>query len=168
MDLAARNPRVVERLRAAYEDWWAGLQPAFADYTRIVLGAEAGNPARLMAHDLHEKPCYSQQGVKSGDAADGFWAVEIAREGEYEFALRRWPEELDLPIRAAGPGKALDYSEARVQIGGLEASALVGEEDKAALVRLRLPAGAARLRATFLDSRGQENAAYYVHATRLE
>lgn len=50
-DIAAQYPEVKAELRAAYEAWWADLQPAFETTSRIHVGNPAENPSTLTAHD---------------------------------------------------------------------------------------------------------------------
>ena len=54
-----------------------------------------------MSHDIHGQVVWNHEQVKAGARADGFWAIEVARSGVYEFSLRRWPEEVNRPISSA-------------------------------------------------------------------
>jgi arylsulfatase B len=119
-DVATKHADAVRTLRRAYEDWWADVSQRFDEYCEIVIGSDKENPARLTSHDWHggAEPPWNQTHVLQGERANGFWAVEVAQAGEYEFALRRWPKELDQPINAAIPGgQAIQASTARLTIG---------------------------------------------------
>jgi len=79
------NPKVVEKLRQSYERWWADLSQGFDKYCEIVIGSDKQNPTRLMSHDWHcSNPAWSQSAVRRGGTSNGFWAVEIQRDGTYD------------------------------------------------------------------------------------
>jgi arylsulfatase A-like enzyme len=168
-DIAAELPEVVAQLRAAYEAWWEELLPSFADYCEIVVGSDAENPSRLGAHDWHDVfPPWNQTHILEGQVANGFWAVRVDREGEYEISLRRWPEEADAPIAGAVPGgTAIAAHTARLTIAGLDLQQPIPEGAEAATFRARLPAGDTRLKTWFLNDAGDDRGAYYVYVRRL-
>jgi arylsulfatase len=41
----------------------------------------------------------SRRGVEKS----GYWLLDVAKAGEYEFELRRWPKEIDRPLREGDP-----------------------------------------------------------------
>ncbi len=168
-DIADRRPQVVEKLRKAYEDWWADVSQRFDEYCEIIIGSDEQNPTRLMSHDWHSpKVPWNQGAVRSGMQANGFWAVEVARDGEYQFELRRWPKELDAPINEAiRGGKAINATEARLKIADADMTVPVPGDAHAVTFRLKLKAGKTRLQTWFTDDRGNSRGAYYVHAKRL-
>jgi hypothetical protein len=168
-DIADANPKVVEKLREFYEQWWADLSTGFDKYCEIVIGSDKQNPTRLMSHDWHSPdPAWSQEAVRSGSQANGFWAVEIDRDGTYEFELRRWPIELDVPINAAIPGaRAIAAASARLKVGDVDVSKPVSKADHAVTFRVKLKAGKTRLETWFADGEGTSRGAYYVYAKRL-
>ena len=94
-----------------YEDWWTELEPTFAAATPIVIGHPAAPQVTMTAHDwiTDAMPPWNQAAIraggrKRGKAAapfDGFWQIDVAAAGPYEFELRRWPAEADQPITAA-------------------------------------------------------------------
>ncbi|HOD81684.1 MAG: Arylsulfatase [Planctomycetes bacterium ADurb.Bin126] len=166
-DLAAKEPERVEKLRAEYEKWWEKTSTQFDEYCPIVLGSERENPSRLTCHDWHEAmPPWNQQMILRGPASNGFWAVEVERAGEYEISLRRWDEVLDLPIIAAGEGKAIKADKARLQIGPFDQTQDLTGDARAAVFKAKLPAGPAKLRTWFLGD-NQDRGAYYVYVRRL-
>ena len=181
-NVAAQNPQVVERLKADYDRWWKLTSQRSDEYVRIVLGSEAENPTRLTCHDWHgeggAEATWNQRAIRMGPAANGFWAVEVARAGEYRVELRRWPKEVDLPITAAyrdpkpnrekAPGKAISVVKARLKIGGIDESGAVESGDKAAVFNVRLPAGPAELQSWFYGPDGAERGAYFVYVERLK
>jgi len=168
-DIADRRPQVVEKLRKIYEDWWADISKRFDEYCETILGSDKQNPTRLMSHDWHSpKVPWNQGAVRSGMQANGFWAVEVARDGRYQFELRRWPEELDAPINEAIPGgKAITASEARLKIANADMTVPVSRDARAVTFEVRLKAGKTRLQTWFMDDRGNSRGAYYVYVKRL-
>ena len=154
-NIADQHPDVVKRLQAEYEKWWTGISARGGEYCNIILGSDQENPSRLTSHDWHTGGSmvpWNQGQVRAGAGGNGFWAVEIDRDGTYEFALRRWPEELDAPITAAiEGGRAIPVTRARIQVGGVEQSKAVSKTDTAAVFRLKLKAGATRLQTWFLN-----------------
>jgi len=167
-DVAVEHPEVVDRLLGEYDRWWAGVSERFGDASPIVLGSDDENPTQLTGFDWHTKTPWNQGHVRAGAQMNGFWAVEIAEEGEYEIALRRWPKEVDAPITSAAPGgKAVPATTARLRIGDLELTKPVGKEDRAIVLRTRLKPGKTTLQTWFVDEEsGQSRGAYYVYVTR--
>jgi arylsulfatase A-like enzyme len=168
-DIGDAHLKVVETLREAYEDWWADVSKRFNEYCEIIIGSDRQNPTRLMSHDWHgPKVPWSQHAVRNGTAADGFWAVEIERDGTYQFELRRWPEEVDAPINEAIPGgKAIDVTKARLKVADVDETQTVPTEARAVTFQVRLKAGKTQLQTWFMDDKGTSRGAYYVYAKRL-
>ncbi len=163
------HPEVVQKLRKAYEDWWADLSRRFDEYCEIVIGSDEANPCRLMSHDWHgSKPAWSQGSVRSGAKSNGFWAVEVAHGGMYEFSLRRWPIEVDAPITAAiANGKAISAATARLTIADVDMTQPIPEGAHEVSFRVQLKAGKTRLQTWFTDDEGASRGAYYVYVKRI-
>jgi hypothetical protein len=168
-DLGEEHSKVVEELRNAYEKWWADTSKRFDEYCEIIIGSEKENPSRLTCHDWHGPDVpWNQDAIRSAASGNGFWAVEVEREGEYEFSLRRWPEELDLPItKTIAGGKAIGATNARLKIGGIDISKPVLEHATSVVFRVGLKAGKTRLQTWFTDGKGASRGAYYVYVRRL-
>ena len=161
-DVASAHPAVVSELRAAYDAWWDELAEAFDEYTRIVLGSASENPSRLTAHDWHnpdsEVP-WHQDHVKQDPVLNGFWAVDVARSGTYEIALRQRPR---------GVQYAIDGVEARVTIGSADRSVAIPEGAEEVRLRVNLEAGPTRLRTWLVEADGTTRGAYYAYVERVE
>ncbi|MHC4570390.1 MAG: hypothetical protein ACYTE3_32150 [Planctomycetota bacterium] len=100
--------------------------------------------------------------------ADGFWAVEIDRDGTYEFALRRWPKEASAPINSAiKGGKAISVTRARIKIADVDQSKPVDRDAIEVVFRMKLKAGKTKLQTWFTDDDGASRGAYYVYARRI-
>ncbi len=179
-DLAHQKPEIVAKLKADYEQWWKLASERADEYSRIVLGNPAENPVRLTSHDWHSDgslKTWNQRGIRQAPAVNGHWTVDVERAGRYQIELRRWPVEVDLPItapyqdanynREEASGAAIDAVEARLSVGGVERSAPVKANDKAATFTLKLQKGPAELQGTFVGKDGSERGAYYVYVRKL-
>ena len=186
-DVADAHPDAVKRLSDFYEAWWAELEPTFANATAIYLGHQAENPARLTSHDwiTTGSTPWNQSHIRravNGDRNTGFWNVKVVADGEYEVRLRRWPEEADLAIHAplspgaavpgnkayrTTPGKAIQPTRARVQIGESSASEEVPRGAKEVVLKLPLKAGKTTMTALFETEDGEIFGAYYAYVRKL-
>jgi len=169
LNVADKHPVVTEKLRKAYKDWWADISDRFEEYCEIILGSDKETPSRLTTHDWHgENVPWDQSHIRRGLQANGFWAVEVARDGMYEFTLRRWPVEVDQPITSAIPGgKAISATKARLKIADVDVTQPVPEGVSAVTFRVRLKKGKTRLQTWFTDEKGASRGAYYVYVKRL-
>jgi arylsulfatase A-like enzyme len=158
VDVGGANPAVVQSLRAAYEDWWAGLGPALGRFGHIVIGGGAAGPVRFTCMDWHaptvrEIP-WDQPQIDAMPAVNGWWMLEVARAGRYAVTLRHKPVEAAFPLQA---------TRARVRVGAVEASASVPVGAAAVTLTLDLPAGPARIETTLLDeASGRSRGAFFV------
>ena len=111
---ADRHPEIVAEMREFYEQWWAELEPTFAQTTEIYLGHPEHPVVSLTAHDWIQKiyPPWHQGSIRAADRKRsgnerlrhlGHWAVKVLREGKYRVSVRRWPEESGAAINAALP-----------------------------------------------------------------
>ncbi len=185
-DIAGKHPDVVRRLRAFYDEWWAELEPTFAQTTEIYLGHPKANPVRLTSHDwiADGSTPWNQRHIRNGErrpSNTGFWAVKVIESGDYEVELRRWPREIDHPIRASLPagapvpgvtafraveGQAFPAVSATLTIGGKTLTQAVGAGDKAVTFRLPLKPGKDELWAKFADADGNEMGAYFAYVRK--
>lgn len=186
-NVASGHPEVVQRLRKFYDKWWAELLPTFKNDTAIVLGHPADNPARLTSHDwiTTRMTPWNQSQVRNamnGKENTGFWNVEIAEAGEYEFRLKRWPDEADAVISDAlppgepvpgtkafrlTPGKKIEPVKATIQIADQAATSTVIPDQDEVIFQLQLQPGKTRLTSTFETKKGDVYGAYFVYVTKL-
>ena len=183
-NVAADHASVLARLRSAHSAWWDEISPRFAEYCPISIGHDAENPARLCAMDVLGDVAWNQGHILAAQKSTGKWAVDVDRPGNYRFSLRRWPEELDLPIdaelsdeaaasiapfqggqqrvRTMSPVKArltlFDETEIRDIDPGLKEVAFDLKVDRS---------GPTELEAWFTDAAGEDCGAYYVTVQRL-
>lgn len=191
-NIADQHPRIVDELRQAYEAWWEICIRQASETIPISIGAEAQQVAQLNPHDLRNAEgdgVWNQAQVRAGQAADGYWEVLVERDGDYEFAFRRWPAEAGHRIRAGlegddiafrrdaiaeadwshyTGGKALEITSARLEVTGHLSLTVQVTDETAALLRLPLKAGEARVRGVFANDDGLMQAPYYIYVRRLE
>ncbi len=167
-DIASEHPEVVKNLRRDYEAWWAEVSRRFDETCDIVVGSDHENPARLTAFDWHTSTPWNQSHIRRGARQNGFWAIEVERDGTYEIALRRWPREIDKPITAAIPGgRAIPAQTARIKIGENDKTQRLSDSDRSSVFEVKLKAGKTRLQTWFVDDKNRELCgAYYVYVKR--
>ena len=115
-NIASGHPKVVAKMRAFYDDWWAELEPTFSQTTEIYLGHPDHPVVSLTAHDWIQKeyPPWHQGSIRSAPRKPkddeklihkGHWAVKAIRDGKYQISIRRWPVESGVAINAALPSE---------------------------------------------------------------
>lgn len=185
-DVATGHPQVMSRLRNFYDNWWAELEPSFANDTAIYLGHPQENPATLTSHDWITTGTtpWNQAAIRralNGKRNTGFWNVKVYEDGEYEISLRRWPREADLPIDAplaagadvpgakpfrATTGKPISPVEASIEIGDVVATTDVAPGQKEVQFDVTLKAGKTRFTTRFTSADGVEHGAYYAYVRK--
>ncbi|MCB1228477.1 MAG: sulfatase-like hydrolase/transferase, partial [Verrucomicrobiales bacterium] len=175
------HPEVVARLRAHLDDWWDSVKELANEAQPVMIGHPKENPVMLTACEWLDVFVDQQQQVRRADRKNGWWEIEVAQEGTYEFELRRWPREADLPLDGAmgetkitdgvlPAGVSLPIARARMQLGaGPMQVKPVQPGDKAANFTQKLAAGRTRLYTWFDDAAQQAlMGAYYVYVTRKD
>ncbi len=182
-DCAAEHPEVVLSLRQAHEAFWQEVAPSLDAYCPIVLGHPAENPARLDACDVMGDGAWDQSLIVEAQKTTGRWAVEVASPGMYRFALRRWPEELDVPIDAPIGEEDFSFGDpvwnqevhcrvirpVRASLSLFGRTVFAGVEADSREVVFHLPvdqAGPTTLEAWFHDAGDKRQGAYYVYVLR--
>lgn len=185
-NVAAAHPDVVKRLTHFYDEWWADLEPTFANATAIYLGHPQDNPARLTSHDwiTTRLTPWNQSQVRNamtGESNTGYWNVKVFEDGEYEIRLRRWPEEADAALNAAlppgadvpgvtpyraTPGKKIEPVKVELKIGDVRVDSAVKPNAKEVVFRVRLKAGKTRMSALFKTADGKQYGAYFAYVTK--
>ena len=168
-DVSDQHPDVMKSLMGLYDRWWEDISVRFDEYSDIVIGSDAAPITKLTCHSWHgEKGLYNQTHVRAGLQDNGFWAVEAERDGLYEFALRRWPEEANTPIRDPvpprtgvpfvddlPPGVGIPVVRARLRVGDVDETKAVRGDDLAAVFRVRLRGGSTRVQTWFIGRDGR-------------
>jgi arylsulfatase len=180
-DVAEQHPAIARQMREHYDRWWAEVEPRLNDFVPIVIGAAQQNPVTLTAVDWADVYCDNVANcVRPGENKNAPWTVAVARDGRYEFALRRWPKEADIAIVAGAPeakltdgvysaGKALPIAKARLKIGDFDQTLPVEATDRSVVFTVQLETTAKlQMQTWFYDAQGKELCgAYYAYVRRL-
>lgn len=174
-DIASAHPEIVAPMREHYDKWWAQIEPDVNTLSDITIGSEAQPVTLLSAADWQDVFLDQQRQVRRGDARSGPWGLDVAREGEYVFELRRWSREADAPLNAGLPpfrqidgtlpeGKALPIAKAKLRVGAVEQTRDVNPGDTFASFVVPLKKGRIKAQTWFYDAGGKELCgAYYVY-----
>lgn len=94
-NLADKHGDIVKEMRGYYETWWNGLEPILTDLVPISIGAKQQPVVELTSGDWEgiyaDNTGYVREAV--GGPTGGHWHIQVEEAGEYEFTLRRWPEQ---------------------------------------------------------------------------
>ena len=116
-----------------------------------------------------------------GPPTGGHWNLAVEQAGEYEFTLRRWPEQTKAALgdryepSARSPSSKAGVvtrgfptiARAKVEIAGVKAEAKADPKAPAATLSVKLPAGRTKLKAWFADAEAKDLcAAFYVTVKR--
>jgi arylsulfatase len=170
-DLAKDQPAVLEKMRAYYEKWWAGIQPQLHDFIPLSLGATQQNPVQLTSSDWQDTYADNSDHIRNaaGGPQGGPWNVNVEQAGQYDITVRRWPFDSNAALdgNVDPPGKALPIRLAKLKIAGVEQELKTAPGDRDAVFHLDLPAGRTQLHAWFQDEKGSDLCgAFYVKVLR--
>ena len=177
-----QHPEVVKRMRTELYRWWDEVGPDANAPQRVIIGDDRENPTRLTGCEWLDVFIDQQGQIRAGQQKSGYWLLEVADDGVYDFELRRWPRDADLPIAGAmpdGEGKTLPIKSAAFYLSnhhhlsisekrpyGFEGlTKPVGKDDKSVTFTAKLRKGPIALHTWF---RGEDTilSAYYVYVTR--
>lgn len=182
-DIAAQKPAIVAQLRIVQLEFWEKVSPTLAEPCPHLLGDAAETPIRLDAMDVMGDIAWDQPHILEALKTTGVWAVQIEKAGRFLIRLRRWPEELDLPItaipdsedlaknkrhRASGQHVAINAKKAHLKIADVVLTKDVADTDKESVFELELPAFIGTLEANFEDANGEIQGVYYVYVERMK
>ena len=181
-DVSTKQPEIVAKLRTAYAQWWKDVEPWTTKRSAIIVGDDHENPSTLVPSTQYEQKGLSAAMVRTGTYTMDKWFIQVARAGNYEVALRRWPEEANTAIGGTTPvwdsvlgnhrlpaGKAFPIVKARLTVGEFKGEKDVAQTDTVAVFNVSLKQGQTMLRGTFLDNQGKEICgAYYTSVRRLD
>jgi arylsulfatase A-like enzyme len=172
-DLAEDQPEVVKAMRDYYDKWWAGVEPLLSDFVPQSLGAPQQPVVELTSGDWEniyaDNSGYVREAV--GGPTGGKWHVLIEQPGDYEFTLRRWPEQTKAALGDKyEPSAKSPANKAKIKTVGFptiaRAKVAIGEETKttdakaadtaATVVVSGLKPGKTTLRAWFQDAEGKD------------
>ena len=161
-NIASTFKDTLNRLQKHYEKWWAENSKQKADYQRVIIGTAFQPEVCLTSHDLHVEnglPAWNQEMVKEEVGENGFWAVDFAKNGNYEFELRRFPREANLNI----PSK---YIEITVVVNDKKYTQKIQKDTSKVNFRIKTAKGNSKIKAYFVDEKGKNIEAAYVYIRR--
>ena len=176
-------PDITKKMRSHLNDWWEEVKHIANVPQRVVIGNDRENPMMLTACEWLDVFVDQQKQILNGTRKTGYWELEVAEAGEYDFELRRWPREIDTPMIAESKmgGEALPISTARLFISNLNHRAFKDKKpfifeglvkrvepgQTSVTFTLNLEAGPMALQ-TWLDDKDRETicSAYYVYVRR--
>ncbi|MDA7916418.1 arylsulfatase [Verrucomicrobia bacterium] len=174
------QPEVTAKMRRHLVEWWADVKETANEPQPVVIGHPKENPVMLTACEWLDVFIDQQGQIRRGDQKNGWWEIEVASSGDYEFELRRWPREVDVPMDAGMPvtwvtdgelkeGVELAIKSARIRLGDRPGQTKrVKPGDKSVTFKTGLSKGRNRLYTWFLDERRQPLlGAYYVYVKKL-
>ena len=172
-DRATKHPDVVRSMREHYERWWSDLEPTLNEFVPISIGAAPQPVVELNSGDWEgiyaDNSGFVREAV--GGPTGGHWHIFIEQPGDYEFTLRRWPEQTKAALgdkyepSEKSPTnkpnvKTLAFptiARAKLEIAGQKAETSADPKAPAAIVRLKkLSAGKTILKAWFTDADGRD------------
>jgi arylsulfatase len=184
-DLAEQKPEVRQALRDYYESWWKGLEPILDDFVPLSIGAKQQPVVELTSGDWEsiyaDNTGYVREAV--GGPTGGHWNIQVEEPGNYEFTLRRWPEQTGAALGAKyepnekSPGnkakiKTVGFPTialAHVSIAGKEFMSSADPQATGAVIKASLPAGRTRLKAWFADAEKKDLCgAFFVTVKKVE
>jgi len=177
------QPELLANLQREYDAWWSRLEADIAITNHIIIGHPAENPSLLTSHDWHTEadPPWNQGQIRAGKVDNGYWALEVAEAGTYQFRMYRWPpgvSQVYTEVMPAGnpvPG-GTPYAEGlgivpvstRAKINGEEYEPQLAPNGNAIGFQAELEAGEIELQTWITDAEGVVRGAYYIEVERLE
>ena len=181
-DVAKNHPELVRQFREALE------KNRETDYTvipRIQVGSEEQPHQEFTIYHWYDRSgFFSQKKITEGELVNGVIPIEVTESGRFEFTLRRWPPELNLPIRSkpsnrvagyklwggnwAAQSKALDIRSARLRVDRFDQTKPVTDKMASAVFAVDLRAGETDIETWFHTGAGETLGAYYLGVRRLK
>jgi arylsulfatase len=171
-NVAEKHADVLKSMRDYYESWWKGLEPILNEFVPISIGAKQQAVVELTSGDWEgiyaDNAGYVREAV--GGPTGGHWHIQVEEAGEYQFTLRRWPEQTKAALgdkyepNAKSPAaKAKQVTRdfptiafAKVDIAGVKGESKADPKATGATVTVKLPAGKTTLKAWFSDADGKD------------
>lgn len=184
-DVAAAHADVVRSMQAHYAAWREKLGPDVDRTVGFTVGAPQQACVCLTAMDLPEsKLVLTQALARQGRMEKGAWHVNVATEGTYRIALRRWPREAGGTLRSGMPahepvdktflptitprddyalqgcefpaGSPLPIRTVRLRLDGYDETVTVTDDDAEAVFEVPLSVGRVGVSGLFYDEQGKE------------
>lgn len=149
---------------------------------RFIIGSERQpHQAFTIYHWFDLAGFYNQSKVTHGQLVNGIIPIAIAQPGIFEFTLRRWPPELNVPIRSKPSGpvegfklwgdqnfKAIDIRSARLKVAHFDRTKPVTDKTTSVTFTVELKAGETDIQTWSHTGNDRTLGAYYLDVHRLE
>ena len=188
-NIAGQHTEVLSRLSEKYNSWWDELNMENYPLPRPIIGSIHDEETWLTCDawilDKPKPDTWDQSHVLAGADNNGYWPVEIAVEGRYQFEVRRWPREINHPINASlpanlngdisqkgkklirGEGRKINSVKVQLKLDDREMEKPVNDQDTHVLFVLDLKPGPKTVRAGLIDVNGKKQGAYYVYVKKI-
>jgi arylsulfatase len=179
-----QHPEVVAKMRKPLYEWWERVKDlANEAQNAAIIGTQYENPTKLSATEWLDVFVDQQGQIRRGVLKNGYWLIDVARAGQYEIELRRWPKEADGTISGTlpdGSGTALPINQAMLFLSGHNHLRIsekksyqfegltkrVNPKDKGVTFTMNLKKGPTALHTWFKGKDGIMLSAYYVYVNR--
>jgi arylsulfatase len=179
-----QHPEVVAKMRKHLYEWWERVKDlANEAQNAAIIGTQYENPTKLSATEWLDVFVDQQGQIRRGVLKNGYWLIDVARAGQYEIELRRWPKEADGTISGTlpdGSGTALPINQAMLFLSGHNHLRIsekksyqfegltkrVNPKDKGVTFTMNLKKGPTALHTWFKGKDGIMLSAYYVYVNR--
>lgn len=184
-NLIEQQPAVAKAMRDYYETWWKAIEPKVHQFVPISIGATQQPLVELNSGDWEgiyaDNTGYVREAV--GGPTGGHWNILVETAGEYEFTLRRWPQQTGAALGDAYEPSAKSPSNkanaktvafptiaaAKIAIAGVAAGAKADAKSTGTTLTAKLPAGRTPLKAWFTDADGKDLCgAFYVTVSKRD
>jgi arylsulfatase len=167
-DVAGDHLDVRQTMRDFYETWWKGLEPLVDNFVPISIGAREQLVVELTSGDWEGIYADNTGHVRSavGGPTGGHWHIRVESSGDYEFVLRRWPEQTGAALgdkydaKEGEPNAASKafptIARAVLEISGRHQSVAADPRETGAELKVKLPSGRTTLKAWFQDDSGND------------
>lgn len=177
-DVADAHPDVVSYLNAVLDQVNAKNDTRQGRYS---IGSRKQNPVEFTPSSWSERVVLWQSGIRNGTPGAVKIFADVETPGTYRFSLRRWPQEVNQPIRSAPKltvpdgfegktkterGRALPIIKAQLKVADFDKTMDVTDDMTEATFTVPLKKGDCDIEATFIGNDGNEYGAYFLYVTR--
>jgi|TARA_B110000438_G_scaffold294176_1_gene335171 arylsulfatase A-like enzyme len=181
-NVADEYPELVSKFRKVLD---TNRAADFHVVPRIIIGSDFQPEQEFTIYHWYDHHgYYNNLKVTQGQLINGVIPIEVTKPGKFEFTLRRWPSDLDIPIsskpdndldgfklfNASDPThrfKAIDIRSARLRVGLFDKSSPVSKTTSSVVFSLDLKAGETEIETWFTTANGKTLGAYYLDVRRI-
>ncbi|WP_339881492.1 arylsulfatase [Polaribacter vadi] len=184
-DIAMQFPKIVNKMRNHYEEWWSSVSTEFNQFPVIILGSDNQNPVELTCHDTHihdSKIPWNQDFIREAkkNPIGGNFTVEFEHSGKYQIEISRWPFESGLAINdsvkgrpatlateAISEGRNMSFTKGGIQIGAWKQEKQVDVDARSIVFEGNFTEGKTDMSAWFTTKEKEDWGAFYIRVTRI-